>query len=821
MAQIVTFLILIALLGAVYYLTTVKIKPVLKKFFFLVVGILSVSVILSLVTFKPGSILSNAGGIVGYEIARFMIKHLGYVISYATALLFFSFSVVGLMGRLLSRIFGIILGLYLFTVFMTIGLSTFFKFFQSGDAVTSISTWFTKYIGRAPSFLVLMILSLASLYPVYPRFKFPSIKLPKIRLPKRKKKVKEEPEHAETVPEEDILPDLKPQKVESTVETGEKKSAFEDLKSLAEEDTQIEVTEPEDKVVEQDKPEPARSRIIESPPIPQTDALIPLLKDRPVATTEADREECEKNARLIEEKLQEFGVKGKVVNYYPGPVVTRYEYEPAPGIKLSKIVGLSDDLALRMKSNKIRIIAPLPDKGLIGIEVPNKKRKIVYFKELVDQPEFQNLESKLGFALGVDTAGFPRYADLAKMPHLLIAGATGSGKSVCINTLITSILFRATYKEVRFLMIDPKRIELSFYEGIPHLVMPVIKERKEAAKNLKKMVALMDLRYKHFARDGVRDIESHNNTVHERPGDEPLPYIVVIIDEFADLILTIGKEIEEPLAKLAQMARAVGIHLVVATQRPSVDVITGMIKANFPVRIAFKVPSRIDSKTILDEIGAEKLLGMGDMLFIPPGTSEPIRLHGPYISEEETKLISSQIAKEYLMFRLKELFPENEPQLKSLVELIVEKGFLPSLTRSDEPGLKERFEILVGRAARILKLDEDTVKQKLSYLKSTYYPEIKELEDFDLLEEEEAAEIAGLNEGFDPLLMDAARLVVQRKNASATFLQRRLKIGFARAARIIDQLEEIGIVGPPEGSKPREVLVGPEELENRLKKLME
>ncbi len=805
MTQVFTFLILIGLLGAVYYLTTVKIKPILKFFFFVVVGILSLTFILSLITFNPDRALSNAGGIVGYEVARFMLTHLGYTLSYATALLFFSLSILGLLKKLLSRVFGLVLGVYMFSVFLTLSLSIFFGFFQSGDTVMAISSWLVKYIGKTPSFLFLLLLSLASLYPVYPKFRLPSLRFrfPSIKLPEIRRKPREFEEKADK--EEDLLPDLKPTGVQ---ETEKKKSIFEDLKSLTEEET-----------VSEEEVETPPPRLIESPPIPQTDALIPLLKDRPVATTEADREECERNARLIEEKLQEFGVKGKVVNYYPGPVVTRYEYEPAPGIKLSKIVGLSDDLALRMKSNKIRIIAPLPDKGLIGIEVPNKKRRIVYFKELVDQPEFKNLKSKLGFALGVDTAGFPRYADLAKMPHLLIAGATGSGKSVCINTLITSILFRATYKDVRFLMIDPKRIELSFYEGIPHLVMPVIKERKEAARNLKKMVALMDLRYKHFARDGVRDIESHNNTVNERPGDEPLPYIVVIIDEFADLILTIGKEIEEPLAKLAQMARAVGIHLVVATQRPSVDVITGMIKANFPVRIAFKVPSRIDSKTILDEIGAEKLLGMGDMLFIPPGTSEPVRLHGPFISEEETKLISSKIAKEYLSLRLEELFPESHPG--DLVELIVEKGFLPSLTRSDEPGLKERFEILVGRAARILKLDEELVKQKLSYLKSTYYPEIKELEDFDLLEDEEATEIAGLDEGYDPLLMDAARLVVQRKNASATFLQRRLKIGFARAARIIDQLEEIGIVGPPEGSKPREVLVGPEELEHRLRKLME
>ncbi len=804
MVQLLIFLILIALLVSVYYLLTVDIRKILKKGFFVALAIVSVSVFLSLLTFKQGKVLSNLGGILGYSISSWSLSQLGPVISYAAAVLFFLYSVLGLLGILSFRFFAILLGVFVSTIFFTFAQAIYFEPFKKGKIVTSVSQFIAKYLGEPVTYILFILLAILGIIPLLTKFKTPKISFSfsNLRFP--------------------TFPKFKFKRI--SLKKKEKKS------TVRVENNGVKKTTPEtvtiEKVVGEEKPlktepEPQIQKgIIESPPMPQTDALMPLLKDTPVATTEANKEECERNARLIEEKLQEFGVKGRVVNYYPGPVVTRYEYEPAPGIKLSKIVGLSDDLALRMKSNKIRIIAPLPDKGLIGIEVPNRKRRIVYFKELVNRPEFKKLKSKLGFALGVDTAGFPRYADLAKMPHLLIAGATGSGKSVCINTLVTSILFRANYREVRFLMIDPKRIELSFYEGIPHLVMPVIKERKEAAKNLKKMVALMDLRYKHFAKDGVRDIESHNKTVHERPGDEPLPYIVVIIDEFADLILTIGKEVEEPLAKLAQMARAVGIHLVVATQRPSVDVITGMIKANFPVRIAFKVPSRVDSKTILDEIGAEKLLGMGDMLFIPPGTSEPIRLHGPFISEEETKSITSKIASDYILSRLKALFPDSS-EINELVEMIVRKGFIPSLTRSDEPGLKERFEILISRAARLLKLPEDTVREKLTFLKNTYYPEIKELEDFDLLVEEEAAEIAGLSDDFDPLIFDAARLVVQRKNASATFLQRRLKIGFARAARIIDQLEEIGIVGPPEGAKPRQVLVGPEELENKLKKLME
>ncbi len=808
MVQLLIFIILIAFLFSVYYLLTVDLKKIFKKGFFVALGIISISFFLSLLTYKQGNVLNNLGGILGYSIASWSTSQLGIVVSYAVVFSFFLYSVLGILGILTFRFFAIILGLFVSTVFFTLAQSIYFKSFSRGEVITSVSKFISKILGDPVSYILFNVLAILGIIPLVTKFKAPKVKfsfhfpripsfsLFKLRKRLRKKKV----EHVQSG--NDGLKN----EIKEPINVKEERKRGDVIGQIGQMDT----SDSRD----------AKKGIIESPPMPQTDALMPLLKDTPVATSEANKEECERNARLIEEKLQEFGVRGRVVNYYPGPVVTRYEYEPAPGIKLSKIVGLSDDLALRMKSNKIRIIAPLPDKGLIGIEVPNRKRKIVYFKELVNRPEFKNLKSKLGFALGVDTAGFPRYADLAKMPHLLIAGATGSGKSVCINTLVTSILFRSNFKEVRFLMIDPKRIELSFYEGIPHLVMPVIKERKEAAKNLKKMVALMDLRYKHFAKDGVRDIESHNKTVHERPGDEPLPYIVVIIDEFADLILTIGKEVEEPLAKLAQMARAVGIHLVVATQRPSVDVITGMIKANFPVRIAFKVPSRVDSKTILDEIGAEKLLGMGDMLFIPPGTSEPIRLHGPFISEEETKSITSKIASDYILSRLKLLFPDT-PGLNELVEMIVRKGFIPSLTRSDEPGLKERFEILISRAARLLKLPEETVREKLTFLKSTYYPEIKELEDFDLLIEEEAAEIAGLNEDFDPLIFDAARLIVQRKNASATFLQRRLKIGFARAARIIDQLEEMGVVGPPEGSKPRQVLVGPEELENRLKKLME
>ena len=521
--------------------------------------------------------------------------------------------------------------------------------------------------------------------------------------------------------------------------------------------------------------------------------------------------EFEDLSKLIEEKFLEFNIKGKVINWTIGPVITRYEFEPAAGIKLSKIQSLSDDLTLRLKTSDVRITSPLPNKGLIGIEVPNKKRKIVYFKKLIENEEFINSKKPLLFALGVEVDGKPRYEDLSKMPHLLIAGSTGSGKSVCINTIIASLIIKNTPKTIRFLLIDPKMVELSLYEGIPHLLMPVVKDRKMAVKVLKMAVAWMEYRYKLLAKVGAKSLESYNS----KTGDYK-PYIVIIIDEFADLILTQGKEVEGPIARLAQMARAVGIHLIVATQRPSVDVITGIIKANFPVRIAFKVPSKVDSRVILDTIGAEKLLGKGDMLYIPPGSSEPQRLHGAFISEDEIIKMVNKITFDYLSQKFIEKFSKTNDEL---IYKIISDGYVSVFCRDDDIALEEKQNIVCNLIKSYLNVDlkEEEIIQSIEEIRSDYYQPIEEFSAY--VEEEEESEFLEFSGNYDPLLKEAIKLIAGRKTTSATFLQRKLKIGFARAARIIDQLEELGIVGPADGPKPREVRITPDKIDEILRKI--
>ena len=494
-----------------------------------------------------------------------------------------------------------------------------------------------------------------------------------------------------------------------------------------------------------------------------------LLDPPPAHERRLDKEALTMNARLLEKKLKDFGVDGEVVEICPGPVVTMYEFAPGPGVKVSRIASLSDDLSMALQALSIRIVAPIPGKGVVGIELPNREREMVSLREIFGTEEFHRGKMRLPLALGKEINGAPLVTDLSRMPHLLVAGATGSGKSVSINTMILSLLYTATPRDVRLIMVDPKMLELSIYEGIPHLLLPVVTNPKKAALALKWAVVEMGRRYRLMADKRVRNIDSYNKLLereekeleeNREPGvveldetdellegevaaiqeffvrDEELvhshlPYIVVVVDELADLMMVAGREIEESIARLAQMARAAGIHLILATQRPSVDVITGLIKANFPARISFQVSSKIDSRTILDCNGAESLLGAGDMLFLPPGTAKLRRSHGAFVSDTEVQRVV-----EFLKKQGKPVFEKSILEMKSSGE-----------TAGDDDEIDERYD-------------------------------------------------------------DAVALVAESRQASISMIQRRLRIGYNRAARIMEKMEQEGIVGPSDGtSKPREVFI--------------
>ncbi|MFP6637385.1 MAG: DNA translocase FtsK 4TM domain-containing protein [Nitrospinaceae bacterium] len=498
-----------------------------------------------------------------------------------------------------------------------------------------------------------------------------------------------------------------------------------------------------------------------------------LLEDPPLTQgvqTEKTRKEILASSAILEKKLSDFGIEGRVVQVLPGPVITLFEYEPAPGIKVSRIVSLADDLSLAMRCVGLRILAPVPGKPVVGIEVPNMRREMIYFKDVITADVFRESDSRLTLVIGKDITGEPAVQDLATTPHLLIAGSTGSGKSVGLNAMICSILLNATPDEVKMIMIDPKMLELSIYDGIPHLISPVVTNPKKAAAALQWAVNEMESRYKMMAERGVRNIKGFNELAEKlqleyelelkkrekankgikpeqvKEDDEEemipeppvkLPYVVILIDELADLMMVASKGVEDSLTRLAQMARAAGIHLIVATQRPSVDVLTGIIKANFPTRMSYKVTSRVDSRTILDAMGADKLLGKGDLLFLPPGTSKLVRLHGVMVSDKEIQRIVDFIKKQAKPKYQEDIFDSVVVDKKS------EKG---------------------------------------------------EQEEFD--------------EKYD----EALAIVAKDRQASISYIQRRLRIGYNRAARIIETMEREGVVGPADGVKPREVYVSPIEI---------
>jgi len=450
-----------------------------------------------------------------------------------------------------------------------------------------------------------------------------------------------------------------------------------------------------------------------------------------------DNDRLLEKGRILQSKCSEFGVMGTVKEIHPGPVVTTYEFKPDAGVKYSKIVGLADDLALALEAESIRIDR-VSGKGNVGIEIPNEVRETIYLREILESETFRRSSGRLALGLGKAVNGDVWMTDLAAMPHLLIAGSTGTGKSVGLNCMISSILFRSTPDEVRLILIDPKRLELGVYESIPHLLTPVVTDPKIASNVLKWAVVEMERRIRMLASEGVRNIEQFNNIIRAEKGSrdedggedlKPLHYIVIVIDELADLMMVSSHEVEESITRLAQMARAVGIHLILATQRPSVDVITGLIKANFPSRISFRVAARVDSRTILDSIGAEQLLGRGDMLFLPPGSARLIRVHGAYVTEHEIARLTSFLRK------------QGQPA----------------------------YDDTVGKPEKAA----------------------------------EATEVSDRDDLFD----EAVRFVVQSGQASTSMLQRRFRVGFSRAGRLVDMMERDGIIGPADGSKPREILV--------------
>ena len=480
------------------------------------------------------------------------------------------------------------------------------------------------------------------------------------------------------------------------------------------------------------------------PEFPSTRLLHP-----PAAAIAVDEDELRQRARLIEQKAREFEVVGAVQKIHPGPVVTTFEFKPEAGVKYSRITSLGDDLCLALEAESVRIDR-IPGKSTVGMEVPNDERATIVLRELLESSDYQLSTHRLPLALGKDITGKIVVSDLQKMPHLLAAGSTGTGKSVSINTMILSLLFRSRPDQVKMILIDPKRLELGLYQDIPHLLVPVVTEPKIAQNALKWAVTEMEMRYKKLAKRGVRNLEAYNEQIQQLPipglsGEssnaaddrERLPHIVIVIDELADLMMTAPREVEESITRLAQMARAVGIHLILATQRPSVDVITGLIKANFPARISFRVASKVDSRTILDSNGAEQLLGRGDMLFLPPGSSRLVRVHGPLVTEEE---------------------------VIKVVEFLKTQG---------KPAYNERI----------------------------------------LESPEERAELAEAEGEIDELYEEARRIVIEMGKASTSVLQRRLRIGYGRAASLLDAMERDGIIGPPDGTKPREVLINRDDYE--------
>lgn len=748
--------------------------------------ILSILIFVSLVSYSPsdyprtatGATVSSLGGVFGALTAHWLFRVLGFF-AYVVPLALLAWTVNRMRGwnvetlgkRTILTVAVVVLLALLLSIEPPPIKTGGFKF--AGELGSLLAGIFLRVFGRIGAYVVgcgLMMAVLSSEQKVRNGVHWMigpltrrriEIKYPKPAKPKRKARKEQKPAEV----------DMSKEAVKATPHTSEKKRVV---------------------------PEPLSALTGGLVDDEYQEEFLSILAEPPPAAPAETKEDLRRNSESVERKLLDYGIGGRVVHVAAGPVITRYEFEPAAGVKVSRVAGLADDLALAMKAERIRIVAPIPGKAAIGIEIPNKKRADVYLKDVLVSDQYRASKSRLTVALGKDIAGESKVSDVARMPHLLIAGATGSGKSVAINSMVASILYSASPSEVRFLMIDPKRLELPVYNGVPHQITPVLTEPKKSLDQLKEVIIWMDMRYREFATAGVRDIEGYNSKMAKKK-----PYIVIIVDELADLMITAPTEIEETLTRLAQMSRAVGIHLILATQRPSVDVITGLIKANFPARIAFQVASKTDSRTILDMNGAEKLLGRGDMLFLPPGKGEPVRIHGAYISTQEAKRIAELWSRKHLAAMLGRYFSDED--VPEAVRIIMQEDVVDCIVDRRTPGRREALSSLAQRLAKEQLMDEEEAFS--TFYGMQYYPKLDEKAESD---HETIKGYLSEDGDLDELYDDARTLVIRHKIASVSLLQRRLKIGYARAGRLIDQLEQQGIVGPYSGSKAREVLISEE-----------
>ncbi|MFH1198666.1 MAG: DNA translocase FtsK 4TM domain-containing protein [Candidatus Omnitrophota bacterium] len=687
---------------------------------------------LSFYTSSPNVPLKNLLGIFGAYLGAIVVFLFGRITSFVLPILVLLLGVKFFQQEVpylsIPRLLGMLT--MLLSISSLIGMfntsNEFTRFYMSGFFGTTISNFITLYFSRLGGFIIFstfIILSLAIVTEILISSlfmgmfdKFNEVFAPMFRfVPRRERiaaaqmKVKQPQEQKQKIAD----------KVSSMVQAAKLKITMPEDNSEPMPRPKIQIKTPKAPEVDEPKMRPQEVKIGDYE-LPSLD----LLETPPPFESRQISEDLEANARILEETLEDFGISGKVTDIERGPVITRYELEPAPGVKLNRIVALSDDIALTMKAQSVRILAPIPGKGKVGFEVPNSQGSFVYLKEVLASNAFQKATSHIPLALGKDITGQPIVADLDDMPHILIAGTTGSGKTVCVNSLILSLLFKASPNDLKFVMVDPKMVELMPFNGLPHLLCPVVTDAKKASAALNWAVSEMEERYQMLAKAGARNIAAYNQKQPEK-----FPYIVIIIDEFADLMTVAKDQIENAVTRLAQLSRAVGIHLILATQRPSVDVITGVIKANLPARVSFKVASKVDSRTVLDRNGADKLLGKGDMLFLRPGKESLIRIQGTLVSDKE---------------------------IERVVEFVKKQG---------EPVYNEA----------ILK--------------------------------DKQAGAAGGGADKDEVYDEAVRIIMESNQASVSILQRRMRLGYTRAARIIDMMEIDGLVGPFEGSKPRKIMV--------------